>query len=429
MGQYYFLPFSASYNFWEYLTPLPGFRAALGYEWRRFDFSLESGYTFFTGKIKHIENVGQIPILFKAGYTFPLPEPEGRPLGLGIRPEAGIGGVLFAASRYPSDIPEADLQSGDLEKESFQTPELMATLRVNLVWKIPKAPVLSLHVGAGLDMIVEEGNPVFIPAIEAGIAFKPRLPRRSTPPPPSPEVKPDPPPLLEVRPAPLPEVKPPPPPEEVKLPPPPEEVKPLPPPPEVRPAPPPEVKPPPPEEVKPPPPPLPEVKPPPPPPEVKLLPSPEVKPPPPLTKSDEELLTNLKQAVKDDADIAVEAVIRGIMMTVWNINFAPDSDQFLPTEYPRLDMIAAALRLVPANHRFLVEGHVADVPSPVDNMELSYRRTARMVEALTQRGLSQDRFVFLAWGGEKPLGDNATEAGRRLNRRVEITVLKEGLYQ
>ena len=57
-GQYYILPgiadavsfdlaegYGLSYGF----SPLPGFRAAIGYEWRRWNFSIESGYTFIRG--------------------------------------------------------------------------------------------------------------------------------------------------------------------------------------------------------------------------------------------------------------------------------------------------------------------------------------------------------------------------------------------
>ncbi|GHT56522.1 hypothetical protein FACS1894109_05720 [Spirochaetia bacterium] len=148
-------------------------------------------------------------------------------------------------------------------------------------------------------------------------------------------------------------------------------------------------------------------------------------------KSKKQNNKNEVEYVKNEADIAIDGVLRGVMMNIWNIHYVSDSDQFLSVEYPRLNMIAAALKLVPSDRRFLVEGHVADVPSPspVSNMELSMLRARRMVEALIQRGIARERFDIRGWGGTKPLGDNATEVGRRRNRRVEITVLKKGIFQ
>jgi outer membrane protein OmpA-like peptidoglycan-associated protein len=35
-----------------------------------------------------------------------------------------------------------------------------------------------------------------------------------------------------------------------------------------------------------------------------------------------------------------------------------------------------------------------------------------------------ERIVVRGYGAEQPLGDNATEEGRRKNRRVEITILE-----
>ncbi|GHU70817.1 hypothetical protein FACS189450_05870 [Spirochaetia bacterium] len=301
----------------------PGFRAALGYEWWRFDFSLESGISYFGGANPYriyVEDLTMFPLLFKFGYTFPLPG------GLGIQPEAGFGAVFYKT------IHDSTIPSGPRNMQESFTTNMMAGARLNLVWEIPKAPFFRLHVGGGVDLIPETDWPIFIPVVEAGITIKPRLARRITP---------------------------------------------------------------------------------------------------SLNKSDPEILSDLRKALKDEEDIAIDEIMRGIMMTIWNIYYVPGSDQFLPVEYRRLDTIAAALRLVPINRHFLVEGHVADVPStsPISNMELSMLRAQRMVEALVQRGIGRERFVYRAWGGARPLGSNTTEAGRRLNRRVEITVLKEGIYQ
>jgi outer membrane protein OmpA-like peptidoglycan-associated protein len=46
-----------------------------------------------------------------------------------------------------------------------------------------------------------------------------------------------------------------------------------------------------------------------------------------------------------------------------------------------------------------------------------------MIGELVSRGIGGDRFIYKGWGGEKPIADNATEEGKRLNRRVEITIL------
>jgi outer membrane protein OmpA-like peptidoglycan-associated protein len=120
-------------------------------------------------------------------------------------------------------------------------------------------------------------------------------------------------------------------------------------------------------------------------------------------------------------DIAV--VSEGVRLTVKDIRFMPDSDEFLPEERSRLDNIARALKQVP-DRTFLVEGHTAAVGRPAGEMELSIRRAKRMVDELVNRGIPASRFIYKGWGGTKPLEDNTNDTGRSRNRRVEITILE-----
>jgi outer membrane protein OmpA-like peptidoglycan-associated protein len=125
----------------------------------------------------------------------------------------------------------------------------------------------------------------------------------------------------------------------------------------------------------------------------------------------------------DAAGIDVAEVGEGLRLTLKDARFYPDSDEFLPDERPRLDLIARALGQIPGR-TFLVEGHTAAVGYPAGEMELSLKRAQRMVDELARRGIPPDRFIYKGWGGTKPLGDNNNEAGRARNRRVEITILE-----
>ncbi|MCL1815569.1 MAG: OmpA family protein [Treponema sp.] len=123
-----------------------------------------------------------------------------------------------------------------------------------------------------------------------------------------------------------------------------------------------------------------------------------------------------------ETSIELAAVPGGIRLTVKDIRFIADSDVFLADEYPRLDKIAEALKKIP-DRTFLVEGHTAAVGRPQAEMELSILRAKRMADELIKRGVSAGSFLYKGWGGTRPLGDNSTEEGRALNRRVEITIL------
>jgi outer membrane protein OmpA-like peptidoglycan-associated protein len=123
------------------------------------------------------------------------------------------------------------------------------------------------------------------------------------------------------------------------------------------------------------------------------------------------------------SSIDLVPVPEGIRLTIRDIRFVPDSAEFLPAERPRLDLIAEALRQIP-DRTFLVEGHTARIGIPDGEMELSTERAQRMVEELVRRGISADRFIYKGWGGTRPIGDNSTNEGRALNRRVEITILE-----
>jgi len=132
---------------------------------------------------------------------------------------------------------------------------------------------------------------------------------------------------------------------------------------------------------------------------------------------------DLETGWEDDVNITLTSVPGGVRLTVNDIRFIADSDELLAAEYPRLDKIAEALKKIP-ERSFLVEGHTAAVGRPNDELTLSVLRAKRMVDELIKRGIGADRFLYKGWGGTRPLGDNTTEEGRALNRRVEITIME-----
>lgn len=69
-----------------------------------------------------------------------------------------------------------------------------------------------------------------------------------------------------------------------------------------------------------------------------------------------------------------------------------------------------------------VVGHTDSVGSESYNMQLSQQRAGSVVTYFVSRGIPADRLVTVGRGEQKPRATNDTEAGRQLNRRVEIYV-------
>lgn len=147
--------------------------------------------------------------------------------------------------------------------------------------------------------------------------------------------------------------------------------------------------------------------------------------------SSQKIAENLKSSDENDSsstatpknNLVVEETSAGVRLSIRDIKFKADSADLLPGESSRLDDVARALKTVPEN-QFLIEGHTASVGKPAGEQKLSVERAQTIANELVKRGISADKFICKGWGGNKPVADNSTSAGRAQNRRVEITVLE-----
>ncbi|WEK06518.1 MAG: OmpA family protein [Candidatus Devosia phytovorans] len=69
-----------------------------------------------------------------------------------------------------------------------------------------------------------------------------------------------------------------------------------------------------------------------------------------------------------------------------------------------------------------IEGHTDTDGDDMQNMALSVARAEAVVNALVQRGVAADRLYAVGYGETKPIADNATPEGKRMNRRIVVTV-------
>lgn len=98
-----------------------------------------------------------------------------------------------------------------------------------------------------------------------------------------------------------------------------------------------------------------------------------------------------------------------------------DSTVIKPGFYTTMDKIANVLIRYGKTHLTIV-GHTDNVGTNQYNQTLSEHRAQAVNDYLRNKGVLVQRLEFLGRGETAPRASNATEEGRRLNRRVEIIV-------
>ncbi len=106
------------------------------------------------------------------------------------------------------------------------------------------------------------------------------------------------------------------------------------------------------------------------------------------------------------------------------IQFKFRSAELLPKSFAKLQLIADVLRDNEQLKLIEIQGHTSSEGSEAFNKALSEMRAAAVVDALVQRGVAPERLRAKGYGPSKPVADNATEAGRIKNRRVEYVIVE-----
>ena len=103
------------------------------------------------------------------------------------------------------------------------------------------------------------------------------------------------------------------------------------------------------------------------------------------------------------------------------VSFDFDSAALKPAFIPTLNKVSDILKRYPKTIIHVV-GYTDSVGSASYNMQLSKRRAQSVVNYFIDQGVSPDRLIAVGRGETEPRATNDTEAGRQLNRRVEIYV-------
>jgi OmpA-OmpF porin, OOP family len=87
-------------------------------------------------------------------------------------------------------------------------------------------------------------------------------------------------------------------------------------------------------------------------------------------------------------------------------------------------LVKLTARLKANGKSALVVGHTDNKGNPSSNVKLSKERAEFVKSILVKDGTDAAKLSTDGKGDKEPLGDNATDAGRKQNRRVEITIQK-----
>ena len=123
------------------------------------------------------------------------------------------------------------------------------------------------------------------------------------------------------------------------------------------------------------------------------------------------------------SDIGAKETEQGMLLRIaeTEVQF-PVSKATLPKgDLPSLDRVARLLTDFP-KLTARIEGHTDAAGRDETNLALSQARADAVKQALVDRGVAVERLEAVGLGETRPIADNATKAGSRQNRRVEVYI-------
>jgi outer membrane protein OmpA-like peptidoglycan-associated protein len=139
-----------------------------------------------------------------------------------------------------------------------------------------------------------------------------------------------------------------------------------------------------------------------------------------------------QQAKELDQSIAgakIERVGEGIEVTFDSgLLFDFDSDRIKPEAAKNLQELAKSLNKF-GNSNLLIVGHTDSQGEDAYNMSLSERRANAASAYLQSQGVPSARISTSGRGESEPVATNDTDAGRQLNRRVEVAIYASPAYR
>lgn len=145
-----------------------------------------------------------------------------------------------------------------------------------------------------------------------------------------------------------------------------------------------------------------------------------------------EVKSELEREIEKEGIEGVEIKIteRGLVIDLLeSLMFESGSAFIKPASFKALDKVGELIKAKFSKTMIRIEGHTDNIPINTEkypsNWELSSARASSVLRYLLARfNLNKENYSAIGYGDSRPLKPNLNEEGRKLNRRVEIIVLR-----
>jgi len=120
--------------------------------------------------------------------------------------------------------------------------------------------------------------------------------------------------------------------------------------------------------------------------------------------------------------IELTSLETGNTITLQNILFETARADLKSDSFESLNKLADMMN-TNKDIKILISGHTDNVGNAAYNADLSGKRVKSVAAYLASKGIDVSRLKSQGFGSSKPIADNKTEEGKKMNRRVEVTIL------
>jgi outer membrane protein OmpA-like peptidoglycan-associated protein len=123
--------------------------------------------------------------------------------------------------------------------------------------------------------------------------------------------------------------------------------------------------------------------------------------------------------------MTLEGCKAGDTLVLRGVNFEFDKATLAPNAKTILDQVTLALA-ARTDIKVEIAGHTDSKGSDIYNESLSRRRADSVRQYFIGHGIDASRMTTMGYGETRPVADNESDAGRELNRRVELKITQGG---